>query len=78
VYGEIDETLASSCSRLGLAAHAFGWNDFANDAGIERDAMYLVRPDGHIALASPEQSVTALRDFLDRAGLRFPAAATEN
>jgi 2-polyprenyl-6-methoxyphenol hydroxylase-like FAD-dependent oxidoreductase len=76
VYGEIEETLASWCNQLGLAAHAFAWNDSADHAGIQRDAMYLVRPDGYVAMASPEQSVTGLRAFLDRVGVRTPLGQT--
>jgi len=78
VYGEIETTLAAACGEFGLAAHVFAWSDAANHAGIEHDAMYLIRPDGHVALASPEQSVTKLRAFLERVGLRFGAAVTEN
>jgi hypothetical protein len=78
VYGEIEKTLAVACSEFGLAAHGFEWTDAANHAGIEHDAMYLVRPDGHVALASPEQSAKKLRAFLERVGLRFGAAVTEN
>jgi hypothetical protein len=53
VYGEIEEALAAACRGFGLAAHVFAWTDAANHAGIEHNAMYLVRPDGHVALASP-------------------------
>lgn len=71
VYGEIEHALASACCELGLAAHVFAWSDGANHAGIERNAMYLVRPDGHVALAVPGQSVTTIRTFLERVGLRL-------
>ena len=74
VYGEIEEAFAAACRGFGLAAHVFAWTDAANNAGIERNAMYLVRPDGHVALASPEQSVTKLMAFLERLGLRFGGA----
>jgi hypothetical protein len=35
------------------------------DAGLRRDALYLVRPDGHVALASGDQSVSRLTTYLD-------------
>jgi 2-polyprenyl-6-methoxyphenol hydroxylase-like FAD-dependent oxidoreductase len=78
VYGEIERGLASACGEFGLAAHVFEWTDAANHAGIEHNAMYLVRPDGHVAMASSEQSVTKLRAFLERVGLRLGAAVTGN
>jgi aromatic ring hydroxylase-like protein len=73
---EIEKPLASECGEFGLAAHVFDWTDAANHVGIERDAMYLVRPDGHVAMASSERSVMKLRAFLERVGLRFGAAVT--
>ena len=78
VYGEIEKTLASACGELGLAAHVFEWTDAASHAGLEHNAMYLIRPDGHVAMAAPEQSVTKLEDFLERVGLRFGSAVREN
>jgi 2-polyprenyl-6-methoxyphenol hydroxylase-like FAD-dependent oxidoreductase len=71
VYGEIKESFATACRELGLPAHVFAWSDGAEDAGIKRDAAYLVRPDGHVALASPEQSVTNLKAYVERLHLRF-------
>ncbi len=71
VYGGLEEGLASACRQLGLAAHVFAWSDAANHAGFKQDAMYLIRPDGHVALASPEQSISKLTTFMERFGLRF-------
>jgi hypothetical protein len=34
-------------------------------SGLQRDAVYLVRPDGYVALANPEGSATAVRSYLD-------------
>jgi hypothetical protein len=34
-------------------------------------ALYLVRPDGYIALASFEQSVSRLKTFVEQFNLRF-------
>ncbi len=36
--------------------HVFNWNAAANDAGLLRDAAYLVRPDGYVGLAMPAQT----------------------
>jgi len=35
-------------------------------AGLERDALYLIRPDGYVALAQKEQQITALETHLAR------------
>ena len=43
-------------------------------AGLRRDALYLVRPDGYVALADRRQDVGMLEAALDRFAL-VPAAA---
>ena len=73
VYGTITLELDTACRELGLPVHTFAWSEAADSGGLQRDAAYLVRPDGHVALASPEQSVTALQAFIDRWGMRFRA-----
>ncbi len=40
------------------------------EAGFERDALYLVRPDGYVALAAPQANVERLRRyFAERGGM---------
>jgi 2-polyprenyl-6-methoxyphenol hydroxylase-like FAD-dependent oxidoreductase len=71
VYGNIGTNLASMAREVGLATHTFPWSEQAHDAGFQRDAAYLVRPDGYIAAALSDQSAPALRAFIDRFGIRF-------
>ena len=47
----------------------FDWDEAAEQAGFERDAAYLVRPDGHVALAMPRQDAATLGAFAARIGL---------
>jgi len=72
VYGEIDEGFATACREHSLPVHIFAWSEVAENAGLKRDAAYLIRPDGHVALASSEQSAAKLRAFVDRLGLLLP------
>ena len=76
VYGEPDPELAATCAELSLPLHAFGWSDAATAAGLERDAAYLIRPDGHVALAAQRDPAAKLRAYADRFKLRFQAAQT--
>jgi hypothetical protein len=78
VYGHVRETLDSACRELGLTHHVFAWSDAAEKAGLERDALYLVRPDGHVAFASSEQNIMNLKAFIDRFGLRFNTQVSGN
>jgi hypothetical protein len=71
VYGEVDEGLDTACRELHLPLHVFALSDGIKDAGLKRDALYLVRPDGYVALASSDQSASKLRTFVEQFQLRF-------
>jgi hypothetical protein len=70
VYGEAPPELAEACGRLPLALHVFPWRAAMRRAGFQRNAGYLVRPDGHVALADPGASATTLQTYLGQRGLR--------
>jgi 2-polyprenyl-6-methoxyphenol hydroxylase-like FAD-dependent oxidoreductase len=70
VYGEGTDGLAAACRERGLALHVFPWRASVGRARLARNAAYLVRPDGHVALADREASATTLRAYLDARGLR--------
>jgi 2-polyprenyl-6-methoxyphenol hydroxylase-like FAD-dependent oxidoreductase len=73
VYGAATQALAESCMARRLRLHVYPWNRNAAGAGLARDASYLVRPDGHVALADPLQHPARLERYLDSHGLRFAA-----
>jgi 2-polyprenyl-6-methoxyphenol hydroxylase-like FAD-dependent oxidoreductase len=66
VYGTATRELQDAAGKLGLPLHSFAWNEQANGAGLHRDALYLVRPDGYVALADKSQHVGKLKKFLER------------
>jgi hypothetical protein len=70
VYGERTAALAAACRQRALLLHVFPWQASMRQAGLARNAAYLVRPDGHVALADPEASASALEAYLDARGLR--------
>lgn len=76
VYGAVQQDLQTACRELKLPLHCFAWSQGASEAGIERDALYLVRPDGHVALASAEQNVNELRRYVSRFRLCFEEGET--
>ena len=75
VYGETTRELAAVCESRGLRLDIFPWS---RSAGLARDASYLVRPDGHVALADPLHRPARLQRYLDARGLRYitPPAMT--
>lgn len=75
VYGELRGEMADGCAAMGLATHRFAWSERAHEVGFERDAAYLVRPDGYVAVAVSEHTLEALKKFVQRFGLRFGGRA---
>jgi 2-polyprenyl-6-methoxyphenol hydroxylase-like FAD-dependent oxidoreductase len=67
VYGELPGNLAEVCSELQLPLHRFAWQPGMRRVGLRRAALYLVRPDGYVALADPHADPERLRDYF-RAG----------
>jgi hypothetical protein len=66
VYGEASQTLREAARAFEIPLHEFPWTEHADEAGLERDALYLVRPDGYVALADAEQDAQALQAHLSR------------
>jgi 2-polyprenyl-6-methoxyphenol hydroxylase-like FAD-dependent oxidoreductase len=65
VYGAAAPGIAETCGRRGLALHTFPWQSAMSRTGLRRDAVYLVRPDGHVALADPEATPARLERYLN-------------
>jgi hypothetical protein len=70
VYGTAAAGIAEACARRGLALHTYSWHSAASRAGLERGAVYLVRPDGYVGLADPEASPARLESYLDTRSIR--------
>ena len=75
IYGQADRGLLETAAALRLPVHVFVWGNAADAAGMQCDAAYLVRPDGHVALVQSEQSALRLRDFVQKLGLKFSGRA---
>jgi 2-polyprenyl-6-methoxyphenol hydroxylase-like FAD-dependent oxidoreductase len=65
VYGEAMPEITAACRERGLALHVFPWRASMRRTGLRRDALYLVRPDGYVALADPAARATTLLRYLD-------------
>jgi hypothetical protein len=66
VYGDITPQLKEVCDQRKLPLHVFSWNPEMARAGLQRHAIYLVRPDGYIALADPSASASSIETYLDK------------
>jgi hypothetical protein len=65
VYGEATPELQAVCDARNLAIRVFPWHPEMSRARLKRNAVYLVRPDGYIALADPEGSAALVASYLD-------------
>ncbi|MBV8203654.1 MAG: FAD-dependent monooxygenase, partial [Candidatus Eremiobacteraeota bacterium] len=72
VYGDASSDLIAACEQLHLPVHIMAWSERAHEAGLEKDAFCLVRPDGYIAVAtSGTVAASALEKYVTQRGLRF-------
>lgn len=71
VYGTARDDLRAWCDKQSVPLHAFAWHDGCTDAGLARDALYLVRPDCYVALAEPSADPTAIERYGNDRALRF-------
>lgn len=61
----------AACSRLvlNLGFRFIAWQPGMKRAGLTSAALYLIRPDGYIALADPEAGPEQLRHYFDARGI---------
>ena len=66
VYGETTAEVKTALAAAGVPLHVFAWSTRAVAAGLKRGAVYLVRPDGHVALATDQPDDTTLAAYIKR------------
>jgi len=65
VYGDATPEVLAVCDERKLPLRVFPWRPEVSRTGLRRNAIYLVRPDGYVALADPAGSATAITSNLD-------------
>lgn len=73
VYGSAAPELKAWGQRRGIQVHEFAWNEKYGQAGLARDAAYLLRPDTYVAWAAPEASIESIEEYLNDRGVSFPS-----
>jgi 2-polyprenyl-6-methoxyphenol hydroxylase-like FAD-dependent oxidoreductase len=71
IYGAAEPALMQAAEAMELPVFAYGWTADADRAGLKQNAAYLVRPDGYVGLALPDQDAAALQAYAGRLGLHF-------
>jgi 2-polyprenyl-6-methoxyphenol hydroxylase-like FAD-dependent oxidoreductase len=65
IYGNAGPEIRAICEQRRLPLHVFGWQRATSRSGLRRDAVYLVRPDGYIAMVDREGHAEALTSYFD-------------
>ena len=66
VYGNVRQEVREVCEELRLPLHTFAWESGMERQGLQNGAVYLVRPDGYVALADPGADASQLRQYLSK------------
>jgi len=65
IYGRVDDAVRALAAGRNLPLHRYPWSLGARDAEIGQDSLYLVRPDGYVALAQSNQDAGKLERYLN-------------
>jgi len=70
VYGSAAEPLRAACAAHRIPLQVFPWSALCRSAGLERDALYLLRPDTYVALADRTADPQGLERYFRERALR--------
>jgi hypothetical protein len=70
VYGKAAPDVEAVCTERALPLHVLPWLTECSRAGLRRNAVYLVRPDGYVALADPDGRAAPITSYLDARKLK--------
>jgi 2-polyprenyl-6-methoxyphenol hydroxylase-like FAD-dependent oxidoreductase len=71
VYGAANEELVAWCSRRDVPLHVFSWDAAYRKAGLECNALYLIRPDTYVALAERAGDPKAIERYCAERHIRL-------
>jgi 2-polyprenyl-6-methoxyphenol hydroxylase-like FAD-dependent oxidoreductase len=74
VYGAASADLIAACAADGVPLNVFDWRTQHEAVGLQRDALYLLRPDSYVALADRSGSPGAIRRYAEGLKLNIAAA----
>ncbi|MDB4981434.1 MAG: FAD-dependent oxidoreductase [Myxococcales bacterium] len=71
VYGTPAPELRAGCDERHLALHVFPFDDRTQAVDLQKDVVYLIRPDGHVAAAfTASRGIAGVGSYLELHGVR--------
>lgn len=64
-YGDANSALKAMCCDRGIELHVFPWESSMKKAGLKRKAVYVIRPDGHIAIVDRKGDTERVSSYID-------------
>lgn len=77
IYGAASPVFRAALAPTGIPVHVFAWTPAAGETGLSRDAAYLQRPDGHVAMAAETQDPAALLGYIEEFAIKIDRATRE-
>jgi 2-polyprenyl-6-methoxyphenol hydroxylase-like FAD-dependent oxidoreductase len=72
VYGEPKADLVDWCKKQNMSLHIFAWQREYQNAGLAKNAAYLLRPDTYVALADPNGDSATLSRYFSEHSIILP------
>lgn len=69
VYGTAEAQLAAWCDERRIALKTFAWTEAMGEAGLRKDALYLLRPDTYVGATQADQATAPLDRYFAAMGL---------
>ena len=70
VYGDVNSDLRAWCEQHHIILQCIEWKPAYEIAGLTRDALYLIRPDMYVALATTQVSCELLEKYFSQLNKR--------
>jgi len=71
VYGSAPDWLKNICTQKGVQLHIFEWTEAAKKAGLNKNSLYVIRPDGYIGMANRNADIQKITAYMDQWGIRY-------
>ncbi|BAC12594.1 pentachlorophenol-4-monooxygenase [Oceanobacillus iheyensis HTE831] len=70
VYGKNSKKLNRLSQSFSIPVHYYKWSKVAKRKKVEKNSIFLVRPDGYIAVVITKKEIDVLKNYLNKLGLK--------